>query len=302
MKPANTATATNSDMRLGAIFPQTDIGIDPQEIARYATTIEQMGFKHLLAFDHVIGGDLDTYPQLAGRYTSESNFHEVFVLFGYLAALTTRLEFATGVVILPQRQTALVAKQAAALDVLSGGRFRMGVGIGWNQIEYQALGENFRNRARRMEEQIEFLRTMWRESVIDFDGEFHTIQLAGIKPLPVNRSIPIWIGASAEPAVRRAARIADGFMATTLPGEELDAILSWIRDELANQGRSQRDFGLDGRILLTQGNEDDWKRTYTFWQETGATHLSLHTMRGGLQSVDQHLNLLERALRAIEGL
>jgi len=287
-------------IRVGAIFPQTEIGADPHEIVRYATQIEDMGFRHVLAFDHVVGGSVAAYPHLGKRYNSESMFHEVFVLFGYLAAVTKDLELASGVIILPQRQATLVAKQAAEIDVLSGGRLRLGVGIGWNEIEFQALGENFRNRARRMEEQIALLRRLWGERVIDFDGQYHTVKQAGIHPLPLRRAIPLWIGGTAEPAVRRAVRLGDGYMATTPMSPALDAILGWLQDELVRNDRSLADFGLEGRISLASGDEEAWKREFAYWQEVGASHLSFNTMGAGALGTDEHLRLLERALRATE--
>lgn len=298
----NQAGVPGSAMRIGVVFPQTEIGAIPADIARYATTVESLGFRHLLAYDHVVGGSLDAHPQLAGRYTSETMFHEVFVLFGYLAALTTTLEFVSGVIILPQRQTALVAKQAAEIDVLSSGRLRVGIGIGWNAIEYEALNESFRNRARRFEEQIALLRALWTEPVLTFRGDFHTIDHAGILPMPLQQPIPLWIGASAEPAVRRAARLGDGYLATTPIGPQLDAILGWLTDELARNGRSLNDFGLEGRIGLATGDEDDWKREFAFWRDRGASHVSFNTMGGTYHGVGAHLDALARALRAVEGL
>ena len=225
MKTPDGNPPLSRSIRVGAIFPQTEMSTNPQEIVRYATGIEAMGFKHILAFDHVVGGSLQAYPRLEGRYTSDSLFHEVFVLFGFLAAVATDVELASGVLILPQRQTTLVAKQAAEVDVLSRGRLRLGIGIGWNEIEYQALNENFRNRGKRMEEQIELLKALWSERVLDFEGTYHTIQQAGIHPLPLERNIPLWIGGTAEPAVRRAARMVDGFMSSITAGPDSDRIL-----------------------------------------------------------------------------
>lgn len=292
----------SSSIRLGAIFPQTEMNTNPREIARYAVAVEAMGFNHLLAFDHVVGGSLDTYPNLAGRYTSESLFHEIFVLFGFLAAVTDNLELTTGVVILPQRQTVLVAKQAAEVDVLSEGRLRLGLGIGWNEIEFTALNENFRNRASRFEEQIALMQLLWSKPVVDFDGKYHTVHRAGINPLPTKRSIPLWIGGTAEPAVRRAARLVDGFISSDLIGPQQEQILRWLQDELARNDRSFNDFGLDGRINLPSGNEDDWRQQFEAWQKAGASHISFYTKDGGLEGVDAHLELLDRAQRAVEPL
>ena len=177
-------------------FPQTEIGEDPIAIRDYAQAAEELGYRHLLIYDHVLGASTVNRPDWRGPYTSDTLFHEPFVLFGYLAGLTQRIELVTGVIILPQRQTALVAKQAAEIDVLSGGRLRLGVGIGWNEVEYQALGEDFHNRGARMEEQIDVLRALWTQPVVSFAGRWHQIEAAGIKPLPIQRPIPIWIGAT----------------------------------------------------------------------------------------------------------
>ena len=302
MKFGKRFTYRKQPVQIGVIFPQTEMDQTPDDISRYATGVEEMGYKHLLAFDHVVGGSIDAYPELQGRYTSSSLFHEVFVLFGYLAAITNSLELASGVIILPQRQTTLVAKQAAAIDVLSEGRLRLGIGIGWNKIEYQALNENFSNRARRFEEQIELMRRLWERQVIDFEGEFHTVKQAGIHPLPPRKAIPMWIGASAEPAVRRAARMVDGFTSTTPVGPQLEILIGWLQDELARNDRSWDDFGFECRITLANSGEDDWKREFSYWQEVGASHVLINSRDGGLVTVDEHLDALERALRVLEPL
>jgi len=192
-------------MRLHAVFPQTEIGSDPAVIARFIRDVEAMGFDGLVAYDHVLGAD-PARPGWSGPYTIESQFHEVMVLFSFAAAITTRLELSTGVLILPQRQTALVAKQAAALDVLSGGRLRLGVGVGWNWVEFEALGMSFKDRGKRIEEQIALLRRLWTERSVTLDGGWHHVDRAGINPLPVRRPIPLWMGADTEVALRRVAR------------------------------------------------------------------------------------------------
>src|SRR5881398_1186024 len=209
------------NMRLGVVFPQTEIGSDPAVIRDYAQAAESAGYDHLLVFDHVLGGTLERFDKLGRRppFTDESPFHEVFVLFGYLGACTEKLELVTGIVILPQRQTALVAKQAAAVDVLTRGRLRLGVGIGWNFVEYEALGEKFTNRGRRIEEQIALLRRLWTEEVVDFKGRWHRVDRAGLNPLPVQRPIPVWMGGNADPAMERIARLADGYFTHLQPTE-----------------------------------------------------------------------------------
>lgn len=199
-------------MKIGVVFPQTEIGSDPVIIRDYAQTAEGLGFTHILAYDHVLGANPDRPGGFTGPYTYQTPFHEVFVLFSYLAGITQHLEFVTGILILPQRQTALVAKQAASLDVLSGGRLRLGVGLGWNKIEYIALNEDFHTRGKRIEEQVMLLRRLWTEPLVDFKGKWHTIPDAGINPLPIQQPIPIWFGGREEPALRRAARLADGWL------------------------------------------------------------------------------------------
>ena len=196
-------------MKLGAIFPQLEIGNDPAAIRDWAQAVEQMGYDHILVFDHGLGAHPDRFEgKFRPPYTHEMPFHEPFVLFGYLAALTERVELTTGILILPQRQTALVAKQAAQTDVLSGGRLRLGVGIGWNHVEYEALGENFRNRGRRMEEQVALMRRFWAEDLVDFNGRYHHVHQAGINPLPLRRSIPVWMGGGAdEPGAGASSRL-----------------------------------------------------------------------------------------------
>ena len=196
-------------MRLGVVFPQTEIGADPAAIRDYAQAVQAMGYRHILIYDHVLGASTASRPEWRGAYTSETLFHEPFVLYGYLAALTN-LELVTGVIILPQRQTALVAKQAAEVDVLSGGRLRLGVGVGWNEVEYQGLNESFHNRGARCDEQIAVLRALWTQPVVTFHGRWHHIEEAGIKPLPVQQPIPIWIGGHSEAALKRAGRLGDG--------------------------------------------------------------------------------------------
>lgn len=291
-----------SGIRMGAVFPHFSLGTDVAAIRQFTTGVEAIGFDHLLAYDHVLGGSPEGRPELEGRYTSNHPFHELFVLFGYLAAITERLEFVSGVFILPQRQTALVAKQAAELDLLSGGRFRLGVGIGWNPIEYLGLNENFRNRGRRFEEQITLLRELFTQDVITFAGQYHTIDRAGINPLPVQQPIPIWIGGSSEAAVRRAARMGDGFFPNQASLEDDAANLRILRDELARTGRDPRAFGLEPRINLLDDNPEEWKRRFTFWREQGATHLSLATIVQPSVAQFDHLERLEKAHRVLEGL
>ena len=209
-------------MRVGVVFPQTELGGDPGAVRAYGQRVEALGFTHLLAYDHVVGADPEVHKGWQGPYDVHTTFHEPLVMFGYLAAVTTTLELVTGVIILPQRQTVLVAKQAAEVDLLSGGRFRLGVGLGWNAVEYEALGEDFTNRGRRSEEQVEVMRRLWTEESVTLDGRYHHVTGAGLAPLPVQRPIPVWFGAASDRAYERAGRLGDGWFPMMEPGPGLD--------------------------------------------------------------------------------
>ena len=280
-------------MRLGAIFPQTEIGSDPAAVRDYAQAVEEMGYQHILAYDHVLGANTASRPGWSGPYTSETAFHEIFVLFGYLAAITQRVELVTGVVILPQRQTALVAKQAAAVDVLSGGRLRLGVGVGWNEVEYQALNEDFHDRGARIEEQITLLRALWGQTAITFHGRWHTVEDAGINPLPA-RQIPIWIGGSADVTLRRVARIGDGWLPQMPPNTLARDMMAKLHEYIREAGRPESAVSIEARLTLSRTPEADWRQYAADWQALGATHLGVNTMGMGYSSLDQHLDALRQ--------
>lgn len=286
-------------MLTGVIFPQTEISDDPAKVRDYAQAAEQLGYSHILAYDHVLGASTQNRPDWRGPYTSDSMFHEPFVLFGYLAAITQKVELVTGVIILPQRQTALVAKQAAQVDVLSGGRLRLGVGIGWNDVEYEGLNENFRNRGKRFEEQIEVLRLLWTEPVVDFHGQYHNLTEAGLNPLPVQRPIPIWIGANAEVGVERAGRVADGWFPQAPPDERGRDMVEKFRTAAEQAGRDPGSVGLEPRVNLRTGGPDDWRQFYEGWRELGATHIDVSTMGMGLASPDEHIKMIETFKREV---
>lgn len=283
-------------MRIGVIFPQTEIGADPSVIRDFAQTAEGLGYSHILAYDHVLGAVPEREPRLWGPYTHESAFHEPFTLFGYLAAVTERVGLVTGVIILPQRQTALVAKQAAEVDILSGGRLRLGVGTGWNYVEYDALNERFGNRGRRQEEQIEVLRRLWAEPVVDFAGAWHRIDRAGLNPLP-GRRIPIWFGGFSAPAFERAARIGDGFI---FGGSSMDALaaLETIRGHLAREERDPAEFGVEAMVNYADG-PDGWTAEAERWREAGADYVSMRTMSAGLDGPRAHIEAIERYWREV---
>src|SRR5688572_25275108 len=281
-------------MRIGVVFPQTEIGSDPAGIREYAQTAEGLGFTHVLAYDHVLGANPDRPEGFTGPYTYRTPFHEVFVLFSYLAGLTQQLEFVTGVLILPQRQTALVAKQAASLDVLSGGRLRLGVGLGWNKVEYIGLNENFHNRGKRIEEQVLLLRQLWAEPLVDFKGEWHTIPDAGLNPLPVRKMIPLWFGGRVERALRRAARLGDGWMPNQRSAAEAKPSLELIDRFLEEAGRSRSEFGLEPRLMYGAGDPKAWESTMRDWMAEGATHLSFNTMGSGFKTPQEHIQAIRK--------
>jgi probable F420-dependent oxidoreductase len=293
-------------VKIGAVFPQTEIGSDPENVARYAREIERMGFDHLVMYDHVLGAHPErpagwTGPYARAPYTHESAFHEVFVVLGYISAVTTRIGLGISVLVLPQRQTALAAKQAAAVDVLSKGRLRLGVGIGWNSVEFEALGQDFGTRGRRIEEQIRLMRALWTEPVVDFRGKWHRVDRAGINPLPVQRPIPLWMGGgydrakktAIEPALRRIARLADGWFTHVQPGDE--PAIAHFRELVKEEGRDPSRVGLEGRVNTAK--REDWAREIEWWRTAGATHVELNTMAAGHRSLDDHLEALAAFLK-----
>jgi probable F420-dependent oxidoreductase len=281
-------------MKVGVVFPQTESGVDPVAMRTYAQAVEDMGYNHILAYDHVLGASTATRPDWTGAYTSETLFHEVFVLLGYLAAVTTRVELVTGVLILPQRQTVLVAKQAAEVDLLSGGRLRLGVGVGWNAVEYEGLNENFRNRGARSEEQIALLRALWAEPVITFKGRWHTVDNAGIKPLPPRRSIPVWIGGYSEATLQRIGALGDGWFPWRPPSEDMRAQLERLHGYARAAGRNPADIGLEPQLSVGRVPQQEWERYVRNWQQLGATHLCVNTMGAGYESLDEHIAVLHK--------
>jgi probable F420-dependent oxidoreductase len=277
-------------MQIGVVFPQTELGGDVGAVRAYGQGAEALGFRHLLAYDHVVGADPAAYPGWNGPYDIHTTFHEPFVMFGYLAGATT-LELVTGIIIAPQRQTALLAKQAAEVDLLADGRFRLGLGIGWNRVEYEALGQDFRTRGRRLDEQIALLRQLWTEESVTYDGQFDHIKGAGLAPLPVQRPIPLWLGAQSPVAYRRVGRVADGWFPQISPGPDLDEALQVIADGAADAGRDPAAIGMDGRVTW-RGDEAQLAERLTQWQQYGATHVSVNTMGEGYAGVDEHLSAL----------
>ena len=279
-------------MQIGVVFPQTEVGADPAGVRAFAEAAEDLGYAHLVAFDHVLGADTSTRPGWQGAYSHRDSFHEPMVLFGYLAGITKSLELVTAIIILPQRQTVLVAKQAAEVDVLSGGRLRLGVGIGWNDVEYEALGENFHDRGRRSEEQVEVLRALWAQDSVTFEGKWHRIPGAGINPLPVRRSIPLWFGGGRNDTVlRRIARLGDGWFPQGAPDAKMEERLARFRGFIAEAGRDPAGVGIEARTQTKDGMDEAVRLAHA-WEALGATHLAVNTMRAGYTSVDQHIEAI----------
>ena len=288
-------------MKVGVVFPQTEIGADPGAVRDYVQAIEDLGYAHLIIFDHVLGADTQHHKGWTGFYNSKDMFHEPFVLFGYMAAITKRLELVTAVIILGQRQTALVAKQAAEIDILTGGRLRLGIGTGWNHVEYEALGQDFHNRGRRSEEQMALLRALWTQEVVDFEGRWHRVTHAGLNPLPVQRPIPIWLGGGAEPVIRRVGRIADGWFPQFAPDDAGREILDRMHGYAREAGRDPSSIGIEVRINVAGGAPESWASQAKAWEELGATHISVNTMGAGLGSPAEHIDAIRRFKEAVDG-
>ncbi|MDQ1468221.1 MAG: hypothetical protein QOH10_2636 [Actinomycetota bacterium] len=285
-------------MQIGVVFPQTEIGADVGAVRAYAARVEELGYGHLLAYDHVVGADPAVHRGWQGPYDLSTTFHEPLVLFGFLAAVVS-MELVTGIIILPQRQTVLAAKQAAEVDLLSRGRLRFGVGLGWNAVEYEALGKDFSNRGRRLDEQVALLRRLWTEPSVTHEGEYERVTGAGLAPLPVQRPIPIWFGAASPPAYRRAGRLADGWFPQVPPGPHLDEARSVVNEAATSAGRDPSSIGMEGRVSWGDRGVDQLSEHVTRWRDAGATHLAINTMGSGLASVDEHLAVLESAAAAV---
>jgi len=281
------------------VYPQSELRGDPGAVRRIGRAVEDLGFDYLLAYDHVLGAvHADRARQLTGPYSERDPFHDPFVLFAHLAGITERIHFATGVLVLPQRQTALVARQAADVDLLSGGRLRLGVGVGWNHVEYEALGQDFGTRGARQEEQIKLLRRLFTEPVVDFSGRFDRVDRAALVPKPT-RSIPIWLGGGSEAAFDRAARLADGFI---FFGGGIDhAVEAWnrMRDRLRELDRSIEDFGAEYVAPPQDGGVDHLMVEIDAWRDAGGTHVSVVTMGLGMTSVEEHADYLATVANAL---
>ena len=279
-------------MKLGAILPQTEIGNDTGAVRDFIQAVEAIGFDYMGIYDHVLGADTSVRPGWRGFYTSADPFREVFVLYGYAAGITSRIELSTCIVILPQRQTVLAAKQAAEIDLLSGERFRLGIGIGWNDVEYTGLGEEFHNRGARVVEQVELMRKLWAEDVVTFDGKWHTVEAAGILPRP-RRQIPIWFGGTDERVLRRTVDIGDGWFPLEA-GERGIELLRKLRAIAVEQGRDPATIGVDVRIPMAGTDEGSRAALVESWRAEGVSHMAVVTMRAGHKTVDDHIDAIRR--------
>ncbi len=292
-------TSNPGAVRVGVVFPQTEIGADRSAIEEYAFAVQELGFKHILAYDHVLGADPQVHSPWRGPYDIDTTFHEPLVLFGFLSALTN-LELVSGIIILPQRQSALLAKQAAEVDLLCGGHLRLGVGLGWNPVEYQALGKSFSNRGARISEQVELMRALWTQRSVTFQGRFEQVSGAGICPAPIQRPIPIWFGAMSEPALRRAGSIADGWFPRMPPGPELQRSLAHLHQGAKAAGRDPKSIGIEGRITLHPSDPGSVVQQALQWRQLEASHLCLSTMGLGLRAPQEHVALLAQASQALQ--
>ncbi len=285
-------------MDIGVIFPQTELGGDRGAVRAIGEAAQDLGYSHVAAYDHVLGADVAVHGELGGPYTIDDTFREPLTMFAFLAGCTT-LAFATSILISPQRQTALLAKQAAEVDLLCDGRFRLGLGIGWNKVEYDALGVSFDRRGPILEEQVAVLRALWTERSVTVDGRFHHFEAAGLAPLPVQRPIPIWIGAFAPAALRRVGRLADGWFPQARPRGGLEEALEIIHEGASEAGRDMSGFGFEGRLEYATRDLDTMSEHARRWREAGATHLSVNTMHAGLKSTDEHIDALGRVAEAL---
>ncbi len=285
-------------MHIGVVFPQIELGGDRGAVRAYAQAVSDLGYSHVAAYDHVLGADTSVHTDLKGPYTIDDTFHEPLLMFSYMAGFTD-LGFATSILIGPQRQTALLAKQAAELDILCNGQFRLGLGIGWNPVEYEALGYSFTQRAAFMEDQIHVLRALWTEKNVTVKTPFHTITAAGLAPPPVQQPIPVWIGAYAPAALRRVGRLADGWFPQVRPGAGLSEALDIIAEAATQAGRDPSAVAFEGRVDFATQDLERMARQAESWRDAGASHLSVNTMAAGCSGVDQHIAGLEAIAGAL---
>jgi probable F420-dependent oxidoreductase len=285
-------------VQVGVIYPQTELPTDARTVQAYVRKVEELGYEHVEIYDHVLGADPAAHPGWTGAYDVDTTFHESLVFYGFLAAIT-HMELVTGIIVAPQRQTALLAKQAAEVDILSEGRFRLGIAAGWNAVEYEGLGQDFSTRGKRLDEQIGLLRRLWTERSVTHEGPFDRIVGAGLAPLPIQRPIPIWLGGASPGAYRRMGRLADGWFPRVEPGPDLDAALDAIATAAVEAGRDPASIGMNGRIRPGARATNDLVRNAQQWRDAGATHVSVDTMGSELAGLEAHLGALAKAAEAL---
>ena len=286
-------------VQMGAFFPTRDMPADRVAIRDWAQAAEAIGFDFVEVPDHVLGADRAALPDFEGPYDVDDAFHETFVTLAYIAAVTERVGLASGVLILPQRQTALVAKQAAQLDVVSGGRLRLGIGVGWNPVEYEALGQDWQGRGRRQVEQIELMNQLWTNRTVTFDGVFDRVHHAGLNPLPIQRPIPIWFGGGVEPVLRRAAKYGQGWIPLGQPDEQTDAQLERLHNYLRAEGRDPEMFGIEAWVRSGIGGPDQWRTAAERWTALGATHVTFYTSGQGIGGVEHQIEAMRQFRDAV---
>jgi probable F420-dependent oxidoreductase len=285
-------------MKIGAVLPHNEIGTDPGAMKAYAQGIEALGMTHMLLYDHVLGADRNRPGGFEGPYDKDIAFHEPFTTFAFIAAVTEKIEMVSNVMILPQRQTALVAKQAAEVAILSNNRLRLGIGTGWNKVEYDALGVPFEQRGKRQEEQVELLRRLWTEDSLDYAGEFHRVELASINPRP-SAMIPIWFGGGVKKVLTRAATLGEGWMPLGGPGAASAEMIAHLRAAREAAGKRWEDFGIQAQAMFKGGDPERWAKHAQGWRDLGATHLAIRTDSVGLSNVDEHLKCIETYVTAV---
>jgi probable F420-dependent oxidoreductase len=286
-------------VQMGAFFPTRDMPADRIAIRDWAQTAEAIGFGFVEVPDHVLGADRAALPDFEGPYDVDDSFHETFVTLAYIAAVTERVGLASGVLILPQRQTALVAKQAAQLDVVSGGRLRLGIGVGWNPVEYEALGQDWQIRGRRQAEQIELMNQLWTNRTVIFDGAFDRVHHAGLNPLPIQQPIPIWFGGGVEPVLRRAAKYGQGWIPLGQPDEQTKGQLERLRNYLRAEGRDPEAFGIEAWVRSSIGGPDQWRTASERWAALGATHVTFYTSGQGIGGVEHQIEAMRQFRDAV---
>ena len=286
-------------IQLGAYFPTRDMPPDRGAIRDWAQAVEGMGYDYVEVSDHVLGADRAALPDFQGPYDLNDSFHETFVTLSYIAGVTSRVSLSTGVLILPQRQTALVAKQAAQVDILCGGRLRLGIGVGWNPVEYEALGQDWKTRGRREAEQIELMNRLWTERAVSFEGRFHRVRHAGLNPPPIQRPIPIWLGGASDATLKRAAKYAQGWIPLGNPDEETRGRIATLHGYLREEGRDPATFGLECWIRVKAGGPDEWRAVTDQWRALGVTHVTFYTTRQGLGPLDRQVEAMQRFFIAV---